>query len=147
AWFQIASPAAQVDTAQHDLPVSRSHQRVCLRKGAIHGQRAALSADAGNNAERTSVVAAVLDLEVGTGPSRVIIIGVDWCGDELCMSKNIAHQSKGWTGERKHFAADKTAGSHSARGNLSHAMLVRVPDNAAHAGQGTDFLGRSLGVT
>ena len=65
--FQIASPAAEVDAADHDFAVACGYQRVHLANDLRQRQRPAVAADARNHAERAAVVASVLHFEVGAG--------------------------------------------------------------------------------
>src|SRR5262249_53115401 len=67
---------------------------------------------------------------------------------QLSMGKDVAYQGKGRTGEREDFAADEIPRKHAPGcGDLSNTVLMRVPDYAAHSGQGTHFFGCSLRVT
>src|ERR1700722_19257385 len=68
---EIAPPTAQVNSRNDDLAISGADQRLHLVNNSVERQRPALPAHIGNYAERATVVAAVLHLEIGT---RALVI-------------------------------------------------------------------------
>src|SRR5690242_18619553 len=63
---KISSPTAQVDSTDHYFFVARVHEGVHFRQDALGIKRAALSAHIGDHAERATVIAPVLNLQVRT---------------------------------------------------------------------------------
>src|SRR5579859_1289275 len=105
--LKVAAPAAQVDAAEHNLVIAGGDQRVGFLDHAVERHRAALATDAGNDAERTTVVASVLDLKIGPRFSPDHIPGKDRSCDQLGMRKDIAYQSESRSGKRHSFQRDK----------------------------------------
>src|SRR5690348_17233249 len=163
--LEVSSPSAQVDAAKHYLAISRRHQRVRFFNYAIKLHRAALSANAGNDAEGAAVVASILHFEVGTRFFRDAVAGEDGSGDQLSMGKDVANKGESWGRKSHSFQRDKILNAMLAKpifirsafdhlwlkaiagGNLCHTMLMRVPHNPSDAGQGGNLLRGALGVT
>ena len=73
ASIQIASPAAEVDAADHHFAVACGHQRVHFANHLSQRQRPAVAADARDHAEGAAIVASVLHLEVGASAAGLVI--------------------------------------------------------------------------
>src|SRR5580658_7919552 len=66
--LQIASPAAEINAADHDFPVACGDQRVHLANNLRQRQRPAVSAHTRDHAEGATVVTSVLHFKVGASP-------------------------------------------------------------------------------
>src|ERR1043165_1443312 len=120
-WLEVAAPAAQVDAAEHDLAIAGGDQRVGFFDHALQLHRAALAANAGNDAERTTVVAAILDFQIGARFFSDRIAGENRSCDQLRVGKDIAHQSESRCGKRHGFQGDKIL-----RRAFMHAMVAKA---------------------
>src|SRR5258708_5416381 len=88
ASVQIATPAAQVDSAQHYFAILRG-QRAHLFDNSIGRRTAAAPAHERDDTERAAVVAAILNLEVGT---RAIAERVfHRSGKKFALLENVAY--------------------------------------------------------
>src|SRR5277367_1462289 len=65
--LQIASPAAEIDSANYHFAIAGIYQRVHFADDLVHRERAALAANIRDDAERAAIVASVLHFEVGPG--------------------------------------------------------------------------------
>ncbi len=89
---QVPSPPAQVDSGNYHFAIACAHQRFDFANHFVQRQRAALSADVGNHAERAAVVAAVLHLQVGTS---ALVGGVeDRRGLEFGMGEDVGNEDR-----------------------------------------------------
>ena len=105
--LEIAAPAAQVDTAEHNFTIARRDQRIGFFNQAIELHRAALASNAGNNAERAAIVASILNFQIRTRSFGDGFTREDRSRDQLSMGKDVAYQSEGGRGERYGFQRDK----------------------------------------
>ena len=163
---QIPSPSAEIDPADNDLPIPRSHQRVDFADDPLGIQRAALAANIRDHAKRAAIVAAVLNLEIGArafvsgiehGSSQQFSVGED-VGDEdrasgfglLASGRTVQLGDGNECGPRRFCLLSGKIPLHpEARtaNNLRKLMFMRIADDHVDAGQSRDFFGRSLRVT
>ena len=64
---QIIAPASNVDTGQNDLAISFCGQRFDLSDDGVCGDGSGIAAPVWNDAERASMVASVLNLDICSG--------------------------------------------------------------------------------
>ena len=89
---QVAPPASQVDSAEHQFLVSVGHQLIDIAQDFAEGKRAAAAAHKGDHAEGAAVVASVLHLEVG---ASLLVVGIeDRRGQQFGVGKNIFHHNR-----------------------------------------------------
>ncbi len=128
--FEIAAPAAQVDSAEDHFPIFRREMADLVDHG-IRLRAAAAAAHVGNNAERAAIVAAVLNLEIRT--SAIAQRVFHGRGKKIALLENIAD-------------ADLAVIVRTVGDQIGDRILVRIADHESHAGESRDFLGRALGV-
>jgi len=95
---EVSSPAAEIDPAEDDFAIAGVDQRVHLANDPIGRKRTALTADVGNHAEGTAVVAAVLNFQVGAG---AFIGGIeDGSSQEFGVSEDIGDENRPFVARR-----------------------------------------------
>ena len=87
---QITSPPAKVNAGDHEFAVALGDQGIHFANDFVQSERAAAPADAGNDAERASVIAAVLNLQVRTSLLGCRVGVEDRRGEEFGMGKDVA---------------------------------------------------------
>src|SRR3974377_69989 len=120
------APTAEVHSAQNDFAISPA--QVADLVNHLGGRRAAAAAThERDNAKRTPVVAAVLDLEIGTGAITQRILCRS--GKELLRGENIADVN---------LAVIRQVSVLQEFGDLN---LVGISDDHRYAGESGDLLG------
>jgi len=66
---KVLAPLSQMDSGQHHFLVSVCEETIELQADVILREASAFAAEVGDNTIGTKRVAAVLDLEEGTGPA------------------------------------------------------------------------------
>src|SRR6202045_2183546 len=162
--LEVAAPAAQVNATKHNFAISRGNQRIGLLDHAVDLHRSALATNAGDDAERTTVVASILNLEIRPGFFRDAIASKNRSSDQLSVSKNVAYKSERRHREGHGFQRDKilrlaalsvmvTWLSLNFRRELlscsdfAYAMLMRISHHPGHARKRGNFLRGPLGIT
>src|SRR5215472_11408892 len=133
----------------------------------LYRQRPAAATQRGNNAERTTVTTAVLDLQVRT---RAFVSGLkDGCGDESGVGKNIGDEdgrtalgsgptvdircvrvmalTRGQCLQRNKISSNTVPSGLLAQGNLCEIVFVRIAHHAGNVVESRDFLGGALRIT
>ena len=104
---EVASPPAKINSAQDDLAITRSLQRLSLFDDSLQAHRPALSANAGDNAKRAAVVATILHFQVRARSRSKIVTGKNRSGNEFSVGKDFADNGKRRRGESDIFERDE----------------------------------------
>lgn len=129
----FASPAAEVDSGEHDFGVAAACKPFGFRQYPLRLRRTGLSTNARNDTKGTTVVAAVLDFEVW--PRPVSCRAFDGGGEELILIEDVSNVHLGVIG-RWVFGYD-----------VADAAFVGIAHNPVDALKASDFLRRALSVT
>src|SRR5262249_47965883 len=87
---EIAAPGAQVDAAQDDFPKARIRETRDFGKDRFGRKATALTSDKRDDAEGTTIDAAVLNLEGGAGV--IPFPAEDWGDEDFLGSKDISYK-------------------------------------------------------
>ncbi len=129
---EFAAPTAKIDSAEHDFTILRS-QRPHLRDHLFRRSAAAAPTHERNNAERTAIVAAVLNLQIRPRPfARGIIHG---SRQKIPLLENISDGDLA-----------VIIGKGATRNQIGNLRLVRISHHQRDALNCRQFLRRALRV-
>ena len=147
---QLASPASQVDSRQHDLAIAIRDQRIDFAHHFLQLQRAAPAANVRNDAERAAIIAAVLHLQVGPRLLQRFAVE-DRRRHEFGMREDVTDDDTGHLPAVRRpmlHSAETKSRSHPSRGAtyFANSCLCELPMTRLTPGNAEISSGRALRV-